>query len=105
MGHPYEIQCIVEEVSIDFGNIKWIGPSGKAIMNNSRISITNTTVGNNHSSILQFACLIEADIGWYHCSVEKPYNITYDDSIMLENFMSKLTYLLFNYKSIAVHST
>ena len=109
VGHPYEIQCIVEEVSINFGNIKWIGPRGEAFVSNSRINITYTTVGNNHSSILQFAYLKETDIGWYNCCVEIPYNITYNitynDSIMLEDFMSKLTFLLFNYKSIAVHSS
>jgi len=98
VGHPYEIQCIVEEVSIDFGNIKWIGPNGDAILNDSRRNITYITVENNHLSILQFAYLKETDNGSYNCSVEKPYNITYDDSIMLEDFMSKLTfyYLIIN---------
>ena len=68
MGYFYEIQCIVEEC-INFVSINWIGPDGAAILNDSRITITNIIAGNKHTSILQFAYLKETDNGFYNCNV------------------------------------
>ena len=89
MGYFYEIQCVVEE-HINFVSINWIGPDGAAIVNNSRINITNNIVGNNHTSILQFAYLKETDNGSYNCHVGMPNNIFFTESFMLKDLKSKL---------------
>ena len=89
MGYFYDIQCIVEE-HISFVSFNWIGPDGAAIVNNSRINITNIVVGNNHTSILQFAYLKETDNGSYNCNVAIQNNIFSTESFMLKDFKSKL---------------
>ena len=89
MGYFYEIQCIVEE-RINFDSIDWIGPDGAAIVNNSRINITNTIVGNYHTSILQFTYLKETDNGSYNCNVAIQNNKFSTESFMLKDFKSKL---------------
>ena len=89
MGYFYEIQCIVEE-HINFVSIDWIGPDGAAIVNNSRINITNTIAGNNHTSILQFTYLKEMDNGTYNCNVAIQNNTFSTESFMLKDFKSKL---------------
>ena len=91
MGYFYEIQCIVKE-RINFVSINWIGPDGAAIVNDSRINITNTIVGNNHTSILQFAYLKETDNGSYNCNVAIQNNTFFSESFMLKDLESKSTF-------------
>ena len=95
MGNSYEIQCTVEEFEyINFSSINWIGPHGVAIVNDSRINITSIIVGNNHTSILQFAYLKETDNGSYNCNVAIPNNTVFTESFMLKDLISKLTFII-----------
>ena len=90
LGYPYEIQCIVEDVNFSFINISWTR-SDETIVTNSRINIT-TTVGNNYTSILRFANLTEMDNGLYSCTVKISTNEFSNDSFMLKDLISKLTF-------------
>ena len=90
VGLPYKIQCIAEDVNFKFVSISWTR-SDETIVTNSRINITNTIVGNNHTSILQFANLTEMDNGSYNCIVNIS-NIEFsNESFMLKDLISKLT--------------
>ena len=73
VGSPQDIQCTVSTVSgVEFSSvmISWMGPGGNIITNNSRVTISPTSVsGNNYTSSLQFMYLMEGDEGTYECSV------------------------------------
>jgi len=93
VGNLYEIQCIVhtsEIVNSSIVNITWIGPNNGTIVTSRRINITDTTDGNNHTSILQFAYLSEKDKGLHICHVTI-LNSTVFDSITIEELLSELT--------------
>ena len=91
VGLPYEIQCIAEDVNFKPVSISWTR-SNEAIVTNSRINITNTTDGNNYTSILQFASITEMDNGSYNCIV-KISNIEFsNESFMLKDLKSKSTF-------------
>jgi len=50
--------------------INWMGPGGDTITNDSRVTVSPTSVsGNNYTSSLQFMYLMEGDEGTYECSV------------------------------------
>ena len=93
VGNLYEIQCIVhtrEVVNSSIVNITWIGPNNGTIMTSRRINITDTTDGNNHTSILQFAYLSEKDKGLHICHVTI-LNSTVSDFFTIEDLLSKFT--------------
>ena len=73
VGSPQDIQCTVSTVSgVELSSvmISWMGPGGDIITNNSRVTISPTSVsGNNYTSSLQFMYLMEGDEGTYECSV------------------------------------
>ena len=73
VGSPQDIQCIVSTVSgVELSSvmISWMGPGGKSITNDSRVTISPTTSsGNNYTSSLQFTYLMEGDEGIYTCNV------------------------------------
>ena len=73
VGSPQDIQCIVSTVSgVELSSvmISWMGPGGESITNDSRVTISPTTSsGNNYTSSLQFAYLMEGDEGMYTCNV------------------------------------
>ena len=73
VGSPQDIQCIVSTVSgVELSSvmIRWMGPGGESITNDNRVTISPTTyTGNNYSSSLQFAYLMEGDEGVYTCNV------------------------------------
>ena len=73
VGSPQDIQCIVSTVSgveLNSVMISWMGPGGKSITNDSRVTISPTTFsGNNFTSSLQFTYLMEGDEGMYTCNV------------------------------------
>ena len=73
VGSPQDIQCIVSTVSgVELSSviISWMGPGGKSITNDSRVTISPTTFnGNNFTSSLQFTYLMEGDEGMYTCNV------------------------------------
>ena len=73
VGSPQDIQCIVSTVNgVELSSvmISWMGPGGKSITNDSRVTISPTTSsGNNYTSSLQFIYLMEGDEGMYTCYV------------------------------------
>ena len=74
VGSPQDIQCIVSTISgVELSSvmISWIGPEGKPITNDSRVTISPTTSygANNYTSSLQFTYLMEGDEGMYTCNV------------------------------------
>ena len=73
VGDPYEIKCeISTNLIINSGliNYTWIGPNNETIVTHNRINVTTTTsIGKNHTSILQFLYLSENDHGLYICLV------------------------------------
>ena len=73
MGSPLDIQCIVSTVNgVEFNSVMiiWMGPGGESTINDSRVTISPTTSsGNNYTSSLQFAYLMEGDEGMYTCNV------------------------------------
>ena len=73
VGSPQDIQCTVSTVSgVELSSvmISWMGPGGNTIRNDSRVTISPTSVsGNNYTSNLQFMYLMEGDEGTYQCSV------------------------------------
>ena len=77
MGSPQVITCTVSTVSGVESNsvmISWIGTVGASgmgpVMTDSRVTISPTTSsGNNYTSSLQFAYLMEGDEDNYICNV------------------------------------
>ena len=73
VGSPQDIQCIVSTVSgVELSSvmIRWMGPGGESITNDSRVTISPTTSsGNNYTRSLQFTYLVERDEGMYTCNV------------------------------------
>jgi len=73
VGSPQDIQVIVntvDGVELSSVMISWMGPRGKSITNDSRVTISPTTSsGNNYTSSLQFTYLMEGDQGIYICNV------------------------------------
>ena len=72
MGSLQVITCTVSTVSgveSSLVMISWMGPGGN-ITNDSRVTISPTTSsGNNYTSSLQFANLLQEDRGNYRCNV------------------------------------
>ena len=67
-GKPLEVNCILyaytsEPVNSNDVSINWSGPNGVVAVNKgSRITVIPTTSnGYNHTSTLQFSCIIEDD--------------------------------------------
>ena len=73
MGSRQVINCTVSTVSgVESSSvmISWIGPGGGSIMTDCRVNISMiTSSGNNYTSSLQFAYLMEGDEGIYTCNV------------------------------------
>ena len=92
VGDPYEIKCeISTNLKINSGliNFTWIGPNNETIVTNNRTNVTTTTsIGKNHTSILQFLYLSENDHGLYTCLVTL-LNVTDSAHLELEEASSK----------------
>ena len=73
MGSPQVINCTVSTViGVESSSvmISWMGPGGGSTINDSRVTISETTSSNNnYSSSLQFTYLMEGDEGTYTCDV------------------------------------
>ena len=73
VSSPQDIQCIVSTASgveLNSVMISWMGPGGKSITYDSRVTISPTTSsGNNYTSSLQFTYLMQGDEGMYTCNV------------------------------------
>ena len=73
VGSPQDIQCMVSTLSgVELNSvlISWMRPGGESTTNDSRVTISPTTTsGNNYTSSLQFAYLMEGDEGMYTCNV------------------------------------
>ena len=108
LGNPYEIQCKVytdQVVHSDIINITWIGPDNDTVVNDSRIIVTTTnSIGNNHTSTLQFLYLKEGDEGLYTCHVAILSN-TDSESFELETILSKLHFTVCSYIAAYTYCT
>ena len=94
VGDPYEIQCNAYTNHAVDVNITWNGPNNDTIVTNNRIIVnTNTSVGKNHTSTLQFLNLTEEDRGLYTCHVAVLSNTT-SRFFKLEGLSSKFHCLL-----------
>ena len=97
VGSPQDIQCIVSTVSgVELSSvmISWIGPGGKSITNDSRVTISPTTSsGNNYTSSLQFTYLMEGDEGMYACIV-MILETSASSLISINNLFSKFVLVL-----------
>ena len=73
MDGPLVIDCTVTTVSgveSSFVSINWTGSGETMVTEDSRVTISPTTSsGNNYTSSLQFAYLMEGDEGTYTCNV------------------------------------
>ena len=104
VGSPQDIQCTVSTVDGVQPHllISWVGPRGDTIITNSRLTITPTTsIGNDYSSTLQFAYLMEGDEGMYICSV-MILETSASGSVMLGELTGKLFFMLHISSNISV---
>ena len=73
VGSDVVINCIMSTViGVEFRSvmISWMGPGEDLIMNNSRVTITQTTSSvNTYTSSLQITYLLEENVGNYTCNV------------------------------------
>ena len=73
VGSSQVISCtanVVSGIAASLVIFSWRGPGGDLIMNNDRMTISPTiSDGNSHTSILQFAYIMEGDEGNYTCNV------------------------------------
>ena len=73
VGSPQLLNCTVSTViGVDpsIVMISWLGPGGSPITSNTRITIDQTTSGNDeYTSSLEFTYLMEDDQGSYTCNV------------------------------------
>ena len=101
VGNLQVINCTVSTVSgveSSLVMISWMGPGGKSITNDSRVTISPiTSSGNNFTSSLQFTYLMEGDEDMYTCNV-MILETTMSKFITINDLSSKLTIqLLDNY--------
>ena len=96
VGSPQDIQCTVSTVSgVELSSvmISWMGLGGDTITNDSRVTISPTSVsGNNYTSSLQFMSLMEGDEGTYECNV-MILDTNTSEYVQLQNFTGECTYL------------
>ena len=96
VGSPQDIQCTVSTVSgVELSSvmISWMGPRGNTIRNDSRVTISPTSVsGKNYTSSLQLMYLMEGDEGTYECSV-MILETTTSSSIKVEKLLGNLLIL------------
>ena len=99
MGSPQDITCTVSTVSGVESNsvmISWIGTVGASgmgpVMTDSRVTIISPTTssGNNYTSSLQFAYLMEGDEDNYICNV-MILETTESQSVEIGNLLSECT--------------
>ena len=88
VGSSQTIQCVViAAMRINSGSviITWTGSHGRIISNDSRVTISpNTVTGNNYTSTLQLAYIMEDDEGTLSCHVTI-LNTTLSSSIEITN--------------------
>ena len=91
VGTPQDIQCIVSTASgVELSSVMiiWMGPGGKSITNDSRVTISPTTSSsNNYTSSLQFTYLMEGGEDMYTCNVMILDTIA-SELFTLSNFIS-----------------
>ena len=73
MGSSQVINCTVDTVGgVESSSvmISWMGPGGSSLINDSRVTISQTTSsGNTYTSGLRFMYLMEGDEGTYTCII------------------------------------
>ena len=93
IGSRLVINCTVSTVSgVEPSSvmINWMGPGGGSIINDSRVTISPTTSsGNNYTSSLQFAYLLQEDRGNYTCNV-LILELSGSHSVELQSIICKL---------------
>ena len=89
--HRFILRGMVNPTSLIWSDrnlhrFSWMGPGGESITNDSRVAISPTTSsGNNYTSSLKFAYLMEGDEGMYTCDV-----------MILETFESNTREMMLN---------
>ena len=95
VGSPKEIHCTVSTVSgVELSSvmIKWMGPGGDAITNDSRVTSQTASLVNDYISTLEFAYLMEGDEGIYTCDV-MILETTGSDSIEINNLTGEFKFV------------
>ena len=95
VGSELVINCTVSTVSgveSRVVTIRWMGPGGGSVMNDSRVTISSTTSsGNNYTSNLRFSTLLQGDKGNYTCNVII-LNTVASQSVELQSIICKLLF-------------
>ena len=106
VGDPLIIYCVAnttETLDIDLVAFRWTKFGGGTIASNNRVTINPaTSSGNNHTSSIQFAYLMEGDEGMYNCDVTI-LTISGSQNVELESLTSKLhktSYFVYYFKSL-----
>ena len=93
MGSSQVINCTVDTVGgVESSSvmISWMRPRGSSLVNDSRVTISQTTSsGNTYTSGLQFMYLMEGDEGTYTCIV-MILETSGSRSVELQSFTSTL---------------
>ena len=107
VGSSQVINCTVDTVGgVESSSVMigWMGPGGSSLVDNSRVTISQTTSsGNTYSSGLQFMYLVEGDEGTYTCIV-MILETRGSQSVQLQSFTSTLQSQIIMFASIHVNS-
>ena len=107
VGSPQVINCIVSTVSgVESSDvmISWMGPGGGSIINDSRVTISQTTSsGNTYNSSLQFTYLMEGDEGMYTCNAIV-LGVSGSQSVELQSLSSKLSLVIVPIYTVRLNS-
>ena len=107
VGGSQVINCTVDTVGgVESSSvmISWMGPRGSSLVNDSRVTISQTTSSDNtYTSGLQFMYLMEGDEGTYTCTV-MILETSGSRSVQLQSFTSTLQSQIIMFASIHVNT-
>ena len=99
MGSPQVITCTAVTPTLLDVVFEWTGPEGNSIINDSRVTISQTTFDNNdtYTSNLQFAYLMEGDEGNYICTVSlmNAMGVNGSDSTQISNLIGRYNNVIY----------
>ena len=102
MGSPQVITCTAVTPTLLDVVFEWTGPEGNSIINDSRVTISQTTFDNNdtYTSNLQFAYLMEGDEGNYICTVSlmNAMGVNGSDSTQISNLIGRYNNVIYYIK-------
>ena len=99
VGNAQTIECFaMTNVTMSVNSVKvtWIAPGGSSIVNDSRLTITQTDAqGSNYTSMLQFDYLMEGDEGNYMCNVTTSiFNVSDVGTTVIQSLSSKYSIVI-----------